>query len=299
MKISVVDIGSNTIKMKTYTVSQGKLTEVGSVVRHSKLISYIKDGKLSAEGIVLLCNTLLEFKVIAKLKDSDIFTCFATASLRRTQNIDEITSTVYRICNEKIDLVSGDDEAFYSFSGVINTTESFPDTALLLDMGGGSTEAVLCEGRKNARSESMGFGSLSLFLELSDKGFDAMTEYAKNAFIKTKVYPVKCADAVLVGGTALSIAALYKHFYSDSNPRLMEYGRLCEMYSFLKKYDRKAVDILEKITPDRVTTVVPGLAAYLGIFELCGITNVSVSTCGIREGYVYEKILKKYGEKDI
>lgn len=297
MKIAVVDIGSNTIKMKIYELCDGKLIETHSTVRHAKLISYIKEGNMSAEGIVLLCNTILEFKAIATQEAADIFSCFATASLRRTQNIDTITKEVHNICGETVDLVSGDDEAFYSFSGVINTAESFPAEALLLDMGGGSTEAVLCKNKKSICSESMSFGSLSLYLELGERGFDIMGTTAAEYLKKTKLYPFTCENAVLVGGTALSIAALYKHFYKNSEKYKMEYGKLAEMYSYLKKYDCDVLNILNKITPDRVTTVIPGLAAFLGIFDACGIKNISVSTSGIREGYVYEKILKQNGDR--
>jgi len=50
---------------------------------------------------------------------------------------------------------------------------------------------------------------------------------------------------------------------------------------------------LKKYVPDRTTTVIPGLSAFLAIFKECGIEKIKVSTAGIREGYVYEKILKE------
>ena len=295
MNIAVVDIGSNTVKMKIYSVNNGILDEVFSEVNNAKLISYISSGILSADGIFLLCNIINHFKEKAKENNTDIFKCFATASLRRTQNIDEITKTVLNFCGEKIDLVSGDDEAFYSFSGVKNTMPDFPATAILLDMGGGSTEIVHCLSGQRIASESMNFGSLSLYLDFDGNNFEDMKKYAVEALKKTKLYPLNSTEAVLVGGTALALNKLYSHFYKYTSEYSMTFENLKIMYEKLKVYDTNVVNLLNTLVPHRVTTVIPGLAAYLGIFELCGIKNIRVTTCGIREGYIYEKILKNMG----
>ncbi|MBR5323059.1 MAG: hypothetical protein IKU48_05900 [Clostridia bacterium] len=292
MKIAVVDIGSNTVKMKIYSVNNGILNETYSEINNAKLISYISSGTLSVDGIFLLCSIINHFKAKANENHADIFKCFATASLRRTQNIDEITSAVLYACQEEIDLVSGEDEAFYSFSGVKNTTPLFPDEAILLDMGGGSTEIVHCISAQRKASESMGFGSLSLYLDFDGSNFDAMKSYATESFKKTKLYPLKSTNAILVGGTALALCKLYSHFYKDSAEFCMTYDNLNNMYVKLKECNAEIVNLLSALVPHRVTTVIPGLAAYLGIFEEVGIKNITVSTCGIREGYVYEKILK-------
>ena len=46
MNIAVVDIGSNTVKMKIYSVNNGSLNEIFSEVNNAKLISYISSGVL-------------------------------------------------------------------------------------------------------------------------------------------------------------------------------------------------------------------------------------------------------------
>ncbi len=292
MNIAVVDIGSNTVKMKIYGVVDEKINELYSEVNNAKLISYIKEGTLSAEGIFLLCHIISEFKINAKAKNADIFKCFATASLRKTKNIDDIKKAVLDFCQEDIDLVSGKDEAFYSFSGVRNTMPNFPENTILLDMGGGSTEIVQCINGQKIGSESMDFGSLSLYLDFPENSFDCMKEHAVECFKKTKLYPIKATDAVLVGGTALAINKLYGHFYPDASSFNMTFERLKQMYEKLKIYNEDTVVLLTEQVPHRVTTVVSGLSALIGLFEQTGVKNITVSTCGIREGYVYEKILK-------
>ena len=292
MNIAVVDIGSNIVKMKIYASDTKEINETYSVVNNAKLISYIKDNVLSLEGILLLCNIISEFKQLAKEKNADVFTCFATASLRRTNNVEDICNTVYGTCQEKIHLISGDDEAFYSFMGVKHTMDNFPDEAIFLDMGGGSTEIVYCKNKNRLSSESMGFGSLSLCLEHPGNDFDAMRKTAVDFYKKTKVYPKETKTAILVGGTSLAIYKLYRHFYKVTEDHTMTFENLKNMYEKLKVFDSEIIKLLEKTVPHRVNTSVSGLAAYVGLFEELKVENVTVSTCGIREGYVYEKILK-------
>ncbi len=291
MKIAVCDIGSNTIKMKIYDCSESKAKEVFSSVVNAKLISYIKDGNLTSDGLMLLCNTVKTFQKQAKEQNALKFYPFATASLRRCKNSETIIDTVYDVCSVKIDLVSGNDEAFLSFMGVKNTMEDFPDNAILLDMGGGSTEIVQIEKQNKTDSYSMGFGSLSLSLDFDS--FEKINDYSKETVLKYFPNTPITENAILVGGTALAINKLYNRYFSLENSFVMEYDKLVLLYDYLKKYDSGVLEFLKTHVPDRVTTVVQGLSAYIGIFEVFSVKQINVTTCGIREGYLYEKILKQ------
>ncbi len=297
MKIAVVDIGSNTIKMKIYRYNNDGLYETFSKVENSKLISYIQDGIMNNNGISLLCSVLSNFKALAKENNAEIFRCFATASLRRAKNIDEIISGVKENCSLNIDLISGSDEALLSFKGVCNSQEDISPSGIMVDMGGGSTEVVCFEAKEIIASSSMNFGSLSLYLDFSDNGknkinFDDVKQHAFCTLGKTALIKQEYKNSVLVGGTALAILKLYRHFFKGENEYEMTLANLERLYDILKKQTPETKALLSLLVPDRVYTVTPGLSAYLGIFDLCQTEKIHVSTNGIREGYVYEKILK-------
>ena len=302
MKIAIVDIGSNTIKMKIYRYENNELNETFSKVENSKLISYINTGIMNGDGISLLCSVLSNFKSLAEENSADIFRCFATASLRRAKNIDEIISSVKENCSIDIDLISGDDEAFLSFKGVCNSQKNFPPCGIMVDMGGGSTEVVCFEDKKITASSSMNFGSLSLYLDFSENGknninFDDIKQHVFCTLDKTSLIKQEYKNAVLVGGTALAINKLYRHFFNGEAEYEMTLANLEKMYDILKAQTYETKALLTLLVPDRVYTVTPGLSAYLGIFSLFGVEKILVSTFGIREGYVYEKILDQT-EKD-
>ncbi len=297
MRVAVVDIGSNTIKLKVFDVFSNDLKEIYSEVKNSKLISYIVDKKLSPEGLLLLCNTITELKLRAEKYGFDVFSCFATASLRRTDNSYEIIKTVYDITNEKIDLIDGNNEAYLSFLGVKMTLSDFPEKGILLDMGGGSTEIVSFNKSDIENAYSMNFGSLSLFLDYPDNDFDKMQSFAVNLLKQCNFYPIKTKHAVLVGGTALAINKLYNLTFDNTSKHTMELSKLVKLYNNLKTNDHNVKNFLKENVPDRTTTVIPGLAAYVGIFKECSVENIIVSTAGIREGYVFEKIINSTEKK--
>lgn len=288
MKIAIVDIGSNTVKMKIFDTPSDRLIEIFSDVRNAKLISYIENGRLNENGINLLCGIISEFKEESTAHNADVFRCFATASLRRTENANDIRQAVLSACSVEIDIVSGSDEALYSFSGAKNCLIDFPDNCMMIDMGGGSTELVSCKNGSVTDSFSMNFGSLSLFLDMNTD-FDRIRSYAYDTVERNA--PQGSDKAVLVGGTALAIRELYRLYFKQTEESEMTVSNLKKLYGILKTNDEGVQSILKKTVPHRVTTVIPGLAAYLGIFEYCATKTVYVTTGGIREGYVYENIL--------
>ena len=290
MKIAVCDIGSNTIKMKIYNCEGNNAEEIFSTYKPAKLISYIKYNLLSVDGVFLLCDTIKEFLELAKKMEADAFYAFATASLRKCRNSEIIIKTVSDACSLDIDLVSGDDEAFYSFMGVKNTMHNFPENCIMLDMGGGSTELVVVEKGEKIESHSMNFGSLSLSLEL--ESFDQMKEHATTQAKECVSSVGKKDNAILVGGTALAIAKVYSHYFNKPLDYTMKTELLTKLFHNFTNDPEISTALLKRLVPDRATTFIPGLSAYIGIFELFGIKNIKVSTSGIREGYVYEKILK-------
>ena len=290
MRIAVCDIGSNTVKMKVYECTGDNVDEVYSVVKNAKLISYIKDGSMSKNGIDLLCNIISELVAISKKEGASHFYAFATASLRKAKNVLHILNTVYGNCNISIDLIPGDEEAYLSYSGVKNKSEYISNNSIFIDMGGGSTEIVIIENGEITKRCSMNFGSLSLYLDFST--FPEMKTYAQNQ-IKSNFENIKSFEnAILVGGTALAINKLYNRFFNTDNNSNMSMDSLVELYNYLIN-NPLSKDIINQTVPDRVTTVIPGMSAYLGIFEIFGIKNIIVSKYGIREGYVYEKVLKR------
>ena len=56
MSIGVIDIGSNTVRLAVYDTDTFKVIQNG--VNYAGLIAYVEDGKISAEGVDILCSAI-------------------------------------------------------------------------------------------------------------------------------------------------------------------------------------------------------------------------------------------------
>ena len=64
----------------------------------------------------------------------------------------------------------------------------------------------------------------------------------------------------------------------------------------LKKLEKDAKKYLLRIVPERIHTMIPGLMILEGVIECFGCKRIEISRYGVREGYLFENVLRR--EKD-
>ncbi len=67
------------------------------------------------------------------------------------------------------------------------------------------------------------------------------------------------------------------------------------MLQLLKDNGKSTVQKILQIAPDRIHTLIPGMVVLYTVLKNFGIESVTVSTSGVREGYLYHKVMKKEG----
>ena len=291
MKISVIDIGSNTVKMKIF---DEKINQLVSEVENAKLISYIENKNLNDAGTELLKNILVRFSELSKKNGCEKIYPFATASLRKAENREKVIEYIKEKTGLEIELLSGEDEAKLSFSGAMREKEKLASDGVFFDMGGGSTEVIPYTDFTEKQRVSLPFGSLSTLLEFSK---DGITDYAgiKNKVLShagNEVFSKKAQRGAIVGGTAYAICKLYNKMISPDQTRL-DVKLLKNLFEKIKEPDEKTLLFMKVLVPDRIDTVRSGLCAYLALFDIFGIESVDICFSGIREGYLIRKL---YGE---
>ena len=307
-KYAIVDIGANSVHMNIYDIDTetGLFTTVLSVRSLLGLAAYAKDGALTSDGIGKLFAVLREFLARANSFPCDLFSAFATASLRGLSNSAKIVRDIKAGLGIDIDIISGEMEASYDHAAI---RYRFPETpsGLLIDMGGGSTEIVHFEGERILSVVSLPIGCVML-----TKRFTACTKkdpfptneemsqiqtYVKEILSAYPNFIGACETAFLIGGTARAAAKLHSTLFSD--------GTLNEGYTFsaedLKKVYLHALDDTQKngkwlreTVSDRVLSIMPGLAAYVTIAEALQLSRFVISNAGVREGFLTQYIKKNF-----
>ena len=300
MIYAIMDIGSNTVRLSVYKEKDGEAVSLFSEKDQVSLKSYVKDGKLSKKGIKRLYNTLAKFKaVVDNFDDIDGVYPFATATVRDVANRNEILDLIKQDLGLDIEILSGEEEAKLAFVGASVSTEV--KEGVLCDIGGGSTEIVLISQAKVIKSNSLSLGSLSAFNDYVDGLFvdknskKAIEKRVTQLFDDSNIYKEDFEILSAVGGTARAALNFYKDYYKlKDDERSMEAKKFDQLVNdLIKKSDKKKMRMILDIKPDRIHTLLPGMIILNEIAKFFNIKTINVSQTGVREGYVYSKLLGK------
>ena len=308
---AVVDIGANSVRMNSYDIdtADGSFSVSASARSMLGLAAYVKDGALTPDGCGKLFAVLREFLARANSVPCDGFAAFATASLRGLSNSGKICLSIKEKLGIDIEIISGETEAGYDLAAI---RYRFPEakTGVLIDMGGGSTEIVAFDGETVRTAVSLPIGCVMLMKRFTDctkrnpfpkkENIARIRDYVKTTLASCPELQNLGGNAFLIGGTARAAAKLHSAL-TDEKP--ITDGYTFSLSELQKTADaafrdaRKGGKLLRSTVPDRITTVLPGLCAYLVIAEHMGLSAFTLSGAGVREGYLLEFIRKTFLRK--
>ena len=138
----MIDLGFNSIKLVNYYVNpdnsykayeqQGIRVRLGANLRET--------GLLSRESINSTINALKLFRDKINSQSINYVVAVATSAVREAANKDDFLREVYQKTRFQFRVLSGKEEALFSYLGAIKST--CIRTAVFFDLGGGSLEIV-------------------------------------------------------------------------------------------------------------------------------------------------------------
>jgi exopolyphosphatase / guanosine-5'-triphosphate,3'-diphosphate pyrophosphatase len=297
MICGIVDLGSNTIRLSIYKYENSQTKLLLSKKSVAGLLGYVTNGTLGEKGIGKACSVLNNFKDIILNFGIEKAYVFATASLRNITNTAEALAAIKADTGYDVELLSGEDEAALDFYGAIHAADI--QSGLLVDIGGGSTELVCFENRVFSDAVSIPVGSLNLSLKhvssiIPDEAAykkikqDVLSEITKLNDFEAANQKIICG----VGGTVRAARKIYNDMYNlSSDNMLMDCDKLTKVLSVYKKDPNEVMRRVMQLAPDRIHTVITGMIVLTTIASQFKVKKIIVSTCGVREGYLYQKVI--------
>jgi exopolyphosphatase/guanosine-5'-triphosphate,3'-diphosphate pyrophosphatase len=168
-RVAAIDCGTNSIRLLIADVDAERavLTDVEREMKIVRLGEGVdRTGRLSEAALSRTIGALREYAdLIARLSPA-VVRMVATSATRDAENAQEFVDRVKDVLGVAPEVVTGDEEAFLSFSGATRELAGTalardggcPPPYLVTDIGGGSTEFVLGgpEGVSGARSVDIG-----------------------------------------------------------------------------------------------------------------------------------------------
>ncbi|HWQ06057.1 MAG TPA: phosphatase [Feifaniaceae bacterium] len=297
MIYGLVDMGANSIRLSIYEVKEGGTKLLVNKKETAGLSSYVINGVLSKDGIKRACRVLKGFLSILDNFGITSVHVFATASLRNITNTEEAVERIKKETGIAVDVLTGAEEARLDFIGISNFG-GIRD-GILIDIGGGSTElAEFGEGRVITAS-SMPIGSLNLFLHhvkdifpsekmCRDIRAEVKFELDKLAFSGRKRYPYLYG----IGGTIRATAKLANDMFTlpDDNQEI-SFQHLCEILQVYRQSREQVRKSILQTSPERMHTLVPGMILLKAVAKRFEGDIILANNYGVREGYLFEKVL--------
>ncbi len=298
MKCAAIDIGSNTVRLCAYEVKNGKLSMFLNQRVMARLGSKTQHGALTAEGINAACEALTELRqYIDQYKITTVF-AFATAALRNITNSKEAVSAIEQRTGFHIDLLSGEEEAYFTFFGAAEAHHI--TDGLIADIGGGSTELVLIGEGQVKRAVSLPIGSLTAFVRFVGKRPARKEQIAAiracvREMIETHFTGCETAKVIYgIGGAPRAAMELEKLLYPNSGGAI---PTLEQLLCRLTEDEALAEKSILKASPERLDTALPGVAILCEVASFFACERLDICRAGVREGYLLRQMesLQKEG----
>lgn len=299
-----IDIGTNTVLLLVADVQKGKLRTLHEEQRAPRLGKGVDESRnLQPDSVERVLQVLKEYRTLLdqKYQGASKTIVTATSAVRDAGNRQEFIELVQQETGFQVSVLSGMQEAEYTYKGAISTLGNINDS-VVIDIGGGSTEIAIGSKDTLLDSHSFDIGSVR-FSErhlLHDPPAQAEVENCREAIQKVlhnRTFNLDSIDTgedlLLVGvaGTATSLAFMDQQMQTFKPEAINGYEiRRKSLKSWIEELASMKIDQIKKKYPvvmqGRADIIVGGLLILEGFMKYYSFEKILVSTGGIRHGSI-------------
>lgn len=311
-RIAAIDIGTNSFhllvaavdpKLRTFRIIQAEKATTRLGERDPET------GELTEAAMQRGLETLRQFRDLAASHRVEQIVTAATSAVREAPNGRDFLQTILDDLGMEVDLVSGPEEARLIYLGVLSGMPFGDRPHLLLDIGGGSTELILADGRDARALTSTRVGAVRLQRDfVRDDPMPPQRRSFLKAFIqgslepavdkvRRRIKPGETPVLVATSGTAMAIGSLAAS--EEERPPRKLHG-----YCVTRQSLNQVVDRLITMTPAqrrdlapindrRAEIIVPGALILQTTMKMLGVEEFVLSERALREGLIVDWMLRQ------
>ena len=309
--VAAIDVGTNSTHMLVASVDVALSTFSIDLAEKSNTRLGERDpdtGELTPEAMARGLESLRHFRELALSHQVEQVVVAATSAVREAPNGRDFLQRIKDELDLDVDLVSGPEEARLIYLGVLSGMPFGDRPHLVLDIGGGSTELILADGRDARALTSTRVGAVRLQRDfVKDDPIPPHRRSFLQAFIQGSLEPavdkvhrrIKPGEKpvlVATSGTAMAIGALAAS--EDDRPPLKLHG-----YRVSKQRLNRVVDRIAVMTPEqrrglaaindrRAEIIVPGSLILQTTMKMLDVDELVLSERALREGLIVDWMLR-------
>lgn len=296
-RVAVVDIGTNSCRLLVgERAPDGGLHTLDRRVRITRLGQDTDaSGRLAEAAITRNVDAVAAYADVWHALGATDVRITATSAARDSANAADLAHAIDRVAGVAPEVLSGEEEAATAFRGAVSGLPGIALPAVVLDIGGGSTELILGHEQPD-RSTSRQLGSVRLTERVltDDPPSPAQISRAREVVaehldaVEALVDPAAGATLIGVAGTATTVAAL--HLGLPQYRAGAIHGTTMPVSAVWAAADRllalSAADIaaLGPVEPGREDVIAAGALIMAMVIQRFGFEQITISETDILDG---------------
>jgi exopolyphosphatase/guanosine-5'-triphosphate,3'-diphosphate pyrophosphatase len=302
--VTFIDLGTNSIRVMVVRLFSNCTS---NILSRQKEVIRLGEGEFgnaliseaAMDRAVTVCR---RFGEMALSFGTEEFLAVATSATREARNQNILLSRLRHEAGLDVRVISGREEARLIYLGVVSGTHLEDRLALLVDVGGGSTEIALGTHAGYLYLESLKLGSIRLtnlfFPEgteksVSRKEYDRIRQHVKNEMVRPVQELRKYHVEITLGssGTAQNLAEIAARTAQGAKNgpgteiTRPELARVANLLCSLPLDERRKVP---GINPERADIIICGAAIIETLMDELELDTMQVTNRGLQDGLLVD-----------
>lgn len=311
MKAAIIDLGTNTFHLMIVKVEQGTFK-----ILHKERIPVmigkdgISRGIINQEAIERAIGTLCSFNNTIHSFDIDRTYVIGTSAIRNAVNKEQFISTVRQHTGLNINVIDGKYESELIYYGV-RLAMDIREPALIMDIGGGSVEFIICDSEAILWKNSYEIGAQRLMDQfhhydpITIEEIDRLNRFFADSLPSLAQAIAQYKPGVLIGssGTFDTLIDIYRHKqtheFDHSKIQIpLTVEGFYDIYDLLISKTRNERLQMPGMIEMRVDMIVVSSCLIKYIIEQFNFNDIRVSSFALKEGVLFQLIHREDLIKD-
>lgn len=309
MKTAIIDLGTNTFHL---LIVEKIDNQIKTLYKNSTPAKIGKGGInqriITEEAIQRALAVLRSFRKEIDNQGVSIERVFATgtSAVRNADNQNEFVERVLAETGIKVKVIGGDEEAELIYLGVKEALEIGSETSLIMDIGGGSVEFIICNSEKILWKQSFEIGGQRLmekFMKtdpISVRAVQQLDDYFREQLLPLANACHQYSPKILIGSSGAFDTLIDMQYFRENpnaKPSNESPHRDLDGLSFdlkINEFYRSYEELLTKNHDERmaikgmielrVDMIVVSVCLIRYVIQSLDIQRVRVSTYALKEG---------------
>lgn len=300
-RFAAIDLGSNALRLVIVEADSAlqvrPLISERAPVRLGKEI--FQTGRLAPQSISAASDALRRFRELLDQHEVVRYRAIATSAVREAENGPLLVERARRDAGIDLEVIEGIEEARLVRLALVGRLELRDKRALLVDLGGGSTELSILENGALESSTSLQVGTVRLLEAFHQGNADAprlAREYVERQLREVGAEVTRAGFEVCVGtgGNFETLATLCPATTTPGATPVIDVAAVRAILPKLAVLSPDERRSLYGLRPDRADVILPAAEIVVAFADAFGIERIVAPGIGLKDGVLDEIIGKHF-----